>query len=838
MMSEESFNRTSLRNSPEDECSETWKKSEHVPDSRSEQDSRSEGEPSRPVSDAAIPRTRSDGDLYKLWQSHRYQFQGLGELNEIERRVDYRTSIVKLTPDGHPDLPSRLGELGAAYGNRFRLLGEPDDLEHAMEYIHRAVVSTPKDHPHLSHWLGLLGTAYLARFLHLDELKDLDKAIEYKLGALAAIPDDQPGLPRLLAELGENYETRFDRVGNLDDLDNAIEHESRSIALTPDDHHDLLRQLIELGKYHIKRFLRLEELDDLEKAIGYQSRALALAPDDDSELFAYLGDSYTFLFMHLGKQEGFERGIEYYSRALSLMPDGHPDLPTRLANLGAAYNCRFNSIGERVDVEKAIEHTCHAVSLAPDDEPELPRWHVNLSIMYNGRFEHSDEPHDLEKAIENLSRSIALTPEGDSDLPKRHFLLGESYFVRYQRTDDPSQLKNALDSFRRISHPSIGASRLKFHSAVCWALRASQHSSLYSSCIEAYHATIDLLPHVIWLSANSKEQYQDISVAKNVAKGAASAAIRCLDYKLALEWLEHTRCVIWSQNLMLRSPLDQLQASHPGLATRLQKVAKQLHDASPEFPSSPSSPSGSVTPWQTAEHRRHLAKEYNNLLIQARSLPGFEDFLRPMKANGLLRAARNGPIIVINCYKEDCDALIILPGKDDIAHVHLPNFSEKKASRAHSELERSIQQYDSDEPEAESPQEPGIKYDIGSVLATLWNDIVKPILEFLGYTNDALIGNLPHITWCPTGVLSFLPLHAAGDYDHPRARVFDYVISSYTPTLTALLASTPGSLSCDPRVLAIGQEYASSSKSLPGTTRELACVKAHMTNQAGYSQLI
>jgi CHAT domain-containing protein len=43
--------------------------------------------------------------------------------------------------------------------------------------------------------------------------------------------------------------------------------------------------------------------------------------------------------------------------------------------------------------------------------------------------------------------------------------------------------------------------------------------------------------------------------------------------------------------------------------------------------------------------------------------------------------------------------------------------------------------------------------------------------------------------WCPTGPLTFLPLHAAGLYNQDI--VSDYVISSYTPTLNALLTPIP-----------------------------------------------
>jgi len=57
--------------------------------------------------------------------------------------------------------------------------------------------------------------------------------------------------------------------------------------------------------------------------------------------------------------------------------------------------------------------------------------------------------------------------------------------------------------------------------------------------------------------------------------------------------------------------------------------------------------------------------------------------------------------------------------------------------------------------------------------------------------------NPPRIWWCPTGPLAFLPLHAAGIYSQnetssPTSCISDYAGSSYTPTVSALLAKIKG----------------------------------------------
>ncbi|CAE6337278.1 unnamed protein product, partial [Rhizoctonia solani] len=76
-----------------------------------------------------------------------------------------------------------------------------------------------------------------------------------------------------------------------------------------------------------------------------------------------------------------------------------------------------------------------------------------------------------------------------------------------------------------------------------------------------------------------------------------------------------------------------------------------------------------------------------------------------------------------------------------------------------------------------------------------------------------------------------------GDYGQPGSRVFDYVVSSYTPTLTALLASTPSTLTRDSRVLAIGQAATPNHSPLPGTTEEIECVRDHIQHKCGFVQL-
>ncbi|CAE6472828.1 unnamed protein product [Rhizoctonia solani] len=141
---------------------------------------------------------------------------------------------------------------------------------------------------------------------------------------------------------------------------------------------------------------------------------------------------------------------------------------------------------------------------------------------------------------------------------------------------------------------------------------------------------------------------------------------------------------------MLRLPLDQLHSSHPDLASRLQMVINQLGHIDSETHTGQALSSDSITPEQTGQRRRRLADQYYRLLAQARQLPGLQDFLQPMKATSLLNAAQQGPIIVINSHKTCCDALLILPGRSTVEHLHLPKFNNDRALRARSDLQSSL----------------------------------------------------------------------------------------------------------------------------------------------------
>jgi CHAT domain-containing protein len=91
--------------------------------------------------------------------------------------------------------------------------------------------------------------------------------------------------------------------------------------------------------------------------------------------------------------------------------------------------------------------------------------------------------------------------------------------------------------------------------------------------------------------------------------------------------------------------------------------------------------------------------------------------------------------------------------------------------------------------------------------------------------SSQLEGNL-HIRWCPTGPLAFLPIHAAGIYNADGTvshSLADVAVSSYTPSLTALINSSGRQVSeqSSSELLVVSQANSPGTKPLPGAAKEL-----------------
>jgi CHAT domain-containing protein len=88
--------------------------------------------------------------------------------------------------------------------------------------------------------------------------------------------------------------------------------------------------------------------------------------------------------------------------------------------------------------------------------------------------------------------------------------------------------------------------------------------------------------------------------------------------------------------------------------------------------------------------------------------------------------------------------------------------------------------------------------------------------------------NRRRLTWLPTGAFNFVPIHAAGIYAELGSSCCDFVVSSYTPSLGALLQAQQGSRTtiarAELKTLLIAEPHAPGLARLPHTLEELTAL--------------
>ncbi|PVF91357.1 hypothetical protein CPB86DRAFT_878568, partial [Serendipita vermifera] len=471
-----------------------------------------------------------------------------------------------------------------------------------------------------------------------------------------------------------------------------------------------------------------------------------------------------------------------------------------------------------------------AVDLAPDDHPNKADYLNGLGISLDSRFQCLGNLSDLDRAIITNQAAVNLTPEDHPS--KRLCLIGlaSAYWSRFRHLSLPDDAETTITLLSSASNSQTGSPVHRFTAATTWISFASFNG--HPSLLAAYESAITIMPLVAWLGLSISNRHQRLREIGGITQDAAAAAISLEQYDKALEWLDQGRSIVWNQILQLRTPVDELCDIRPDLAERLFQVSRVLDQGPGQ--AGPST-LGKESVEEAGRRYRALTTERESLIEQVRSLPKFESFMMPLKSSQLMKSVQDGVVIVLNVAKERCDALTLIPGKDAISHIPLPNITSKRVRELGTEL-RSLSHSTGIRRRGEHSVihvEEAHEEHCRQILAELWTTLVKPILDSLNFSPRPL--TLPRIWWCATGPLAFLPIHAAGIYNSGSLddQLSNYAISSYIPTVSTLLGRhNPAVHSSTFRMLSVVQPSAPGTPSIPRTKEELACVKRRLVDQS------
>ncbi|KAJ7893570.1 CHAT domain-containing protein, partial [Mycena leptocephala] len=741
------------------------------------------------------------------------RFEQHGNLDDIERSITVLEDCVQRIPENHINKSGWLSNLGNSIARRFQKLGNLKDLNKSLSVFENAVLLSPAYSSYKCALLCSFGTLLQDRFCRLGDLSDINKSVLILQDAMVHTPDDHPQKSAILNNLGNSLRERFLRLGNLHDINEAI------LMLENDLHLTHGTNTSSLGVAFATRYENLGDLSDLNRAISLFEDLNQLTADshpDKSWRLNHLGNVLQRRFERLGDLHDLDKSISLFRAALQLTPDEYSRKAFMLNNIGTAFKARFDHLKNPSDLNASVSSHEEAVQLIPDNHPDKALNLNSLASSLQSRFRLQKNINDITRSILLSTTALVSIPDGHPDRPLILNTLGNSFLIRFKELGDEDDHHSMITHFSSAACSPFGPAHIRFHTASMWAENAQKAE--HPSVLNAYQVALDLLPQVAWLGLSIIDRHHHLLRAGKVVRDAVAAAITASEYDKAVEWLEQGRSVIWGQLLNLRTPLDDLKHSHPSLAEKLQLNSLQLEGAGTRDNYRQDRAHESLQ--SIAEQYHDCAQEREQLLREIRALKGFSGFLMPKKISEISLAAQKGHVVVLNISQFRCDALIVMrsPASHRVRHVSL-QYTLPKAEHLQTSLGSLVgNRLDG---KRENYVAPGKQFE--HILSELWLYIVKPVVSELNITS------LQHIWWCPTGPLAFLPIHAAGLYGANEvfgSKLSDFVISSYTPSLTALINVFQSHSQTEKlQLLAVAQPSASGQVYIPGTRKEIAQIQ-------------
>ncbi|KZV73909.1 hypothetical protein PENSPDRAFT_252184 [Peniophora sp. CONT] len=797
----------------------------------------------------------SDNDVNKhlnlanLGQSLRSRFNETGNLDDLSNAISTYLRASELTPGGQFIHSQHLAGLANCYQCRYDRTGNSNDLEEATRLHRCAVKIMPDSHSNLPSNLSDLASSLLCVFERYGDTKSLDEAILMLNRAIQLAPAASPDRPMFLSNLGFSLGRRFERIGKLDDLENAVNAARHAVELSLSGDPTMPGYLSGLGSILLCRFRRFGDLADLQGVVRAHELAVELTPDGHPEMprrLSALGAAFSSRYRCTNELVDIVKSIAAHEHAVELAPTDHPDKQLWLDALGVALRSRFERSNDPEDIEGSLSAHRLAVESTSDGHYDKPRRLVGLGLSFRERFKYTREVQDVQSAIESLESALELTDEGHPNKPGWLACLGDTKLLRLQSSNSQDDYDAAIRCFMTATMSTLGSPFRRLHAARDCIFTSTSYPRFSSSqsLIQAYSRLMAIIPEIIWLGHNASRRFKEAIQIETEVSAAVQAAIAAGELHQAVEWFEAGRSLVWSQTLSLRTPLDELKEADAAIGLEFEYVSRELQLSGhlSYFPNSAQSmidTSLRINHSDAMDRHRQLAIQYDTLLGDIRQRPGLEEFMRPPKLASLITTFQcaNGHLILINVNSSSCDALCILPA-GMIKHVALPELTQGRAKKLrdlwtnHLDLckarARGFVQATSNVR--------GNGNVFGLVLTRIWCWIVEPVLNALCLITEPIAKQLPHVTWCPTGPLTQLPLHAAGDYMATQGglRTFDVVVSSYIPSLSALQHCYTRNKAglATPSVSVITQPDTPGYSPLPGALRESALLRTILPSHA------
>ncbi|KAJ3565059.1 hypothetical protein NP233_g7889 [Leucocoprinus birnbaumii] len=681
------------------------------------------------------------------------------DVNEANKAILLNKRALETMPVQSTEYLMMTMSLAVSYGNRYELTKDSRDLDSALSLALETMRSFPRDNHYYPQFSFTTSQQYLHKYRHDHNIIDLENALRYCQVTIDTTKANTPSLGLYKGHMAGIYLDFYRRFGSMADLESAIDLCMTSVSLLPPNHAKIAFQQLNLSSMYLLQYRRHQDIERLESALQWGNLALKSAKET-SRLYIESLHQLSILWESKSKlsrnPQDLNQALHLMQRVIDATPQDSPELPSCYSSMASLYATQYAIFGGPEIRDTILMFTRAAVEAGERlEDPDLPVMQNSLALQYLNNYLWLREENDLNSALHFSELSAENTPEHHIAGALRYKVLAGIYAQKFALDHDEEVKKLTLDTYRHASRFIASNPDIQWDLAYKWAQFADSIQS--PEALDAYRHAFNVLPALLWLGTNIATRHEAL-VKYEVAEMASNAIVSCIqnnNHEAAIESLEQSLSVTLNQLLDLQTDLSLLETHHPDLANDLRRISENLRQLSTATPQG-----------EEEELSKYSSRD--------------SDRMRKLA----LERGYSPEAVMITSTNMRCDALILLNAQSSPVHLRLFRVNTSVLQTQYQRLKKALEElgiHTRDLREADRggrvarQQKSSEQTKLDEVLQWLYTMVVSPIYDVLR-ENSATGGRL---WWCPTGLLTYFPLHAAGPPNN--------FVPSYTSTLNSLL---------------------------------------------------
>lgn len=655
-------------------------------------------------------------------------------------------------------------------------LGDPAFLRKGIRAGRKAlrILRTPD----LDRAAALKTTAILLRERSQDtaSLADLQRAIGYAEESVELTPAGHPDRAARLSNLAAMVSDDYDERAGRDRLDRAIDLYRDALKIREPVAHRLAERRNNLSLALRQRYADGRNRDDLDEAVQLAEAAESAGGPGTYSWAGHannLGNALIERYEVDRDPADLDRAATLFEAALAEDGGSVQEYSGYATNLGLVLAEQAKLTGKMAVLDRALTQLARAIDVLVPDDPRRADRLSNLSDTYRQRSIMMDLGGHTEFAIDDAKSAVstardAVIAAGESQARLLPALANLAVALRWQRQLAPASVTSTeiLGVQGRAACLTEILPMERFRQSVRWAHDAVD-LGLHDTAFRAYEQAIGLITEVAWIGLGVAERIELLAEMNKTAAAAVAWAVQADELWTAVAWADHTRSVLWRQDLQISGLGGAARNTLLGLSTGDGVLSAALFDGRDEQR-------------ERRERARRLAHKEEAALRLSPPEPG--DYA----------AALLPGVVVLLVPDDSLSSALLLRNGQGPERIPLPEASAEHLTEQVSLLREACKSFGNADPWAEL----AARHKVFDCLAWAWNAVVEPVLAAL----PDQAGLRPHLWWSPVGDFALLPIHAAGlhprkpDHVGHRAQtpvLQDVALSSYAPTVLSPYQGRP-----------------------------------------------